>query len=92
MPITLVGLQALSVEIATTVSILRRNSLITRTIFSAPSMFVRTASYGKYSQAGTCFRAAALTKCQRLQEPVPPNENREYLRLQIEVFVQNCDM
>ena len=57
---TLVGLQALSVEIATTVSIFSRSSFIARTIFSAPSMFVRTASYGKYSQAGTCFNAAAL--------------------------------
>ena len=60
MPMTLVGLHALSVEIATTVSIFSCNSLIARTMFSAPSMFVRTASYGKYSHAGTCLSAAAL--------------------------------
>ena len=60
MPITLTGLQALSVEMPTTVSTGRRCSRMARTMFSGPPMFVCTASKGKYSQVGTCFSAAAL--------------------------------
>ena len=60
MPMTLTGLHALSVETPTTVSTGRSSSRMARTMFSAPSMLVRTASYGKYSQVGTCLSAAAL--------------------------------
>ncbi len=59
-PITLTGLQALSVEMPTTVSTGSRCSRIARTMFSGPPMLVRTASNGKYSQVGTCLSAAAL--------------------------------
>ncbi len=59
-PITLTGLQALSVETPTTVSTGRSCSWMARTMFSGPAMLVITASNGKYSQVGTCFSAAAL--------------------------------
>jgi len=36
-------------------------SIAASIIFSAPSIFVLTASIGLYSQVGTCFRAAAWT-------------------------------
>ena len=58
MPITLMGLQALSVETARTVCV-RSDRRAARTTFSAPSTFVATAWLGKYSQVGTCFIAAA---------------------------------
>ena len=60
MPITFTGLHALSVDIPTTVPTGRPSSWIERTMFSGPSMLVRTASKGKYSHVGTCFSAAAL--------------------------------
>ena len=58
MPITLIGLQALSVEMPTTVCA-RSERRAARTTFSAPSTFVATAWLGKYSHVGTCFIAAA---------------------------------
>ncbi len=58
MPITLIGLQALSVE--TPISVWVRSERRTaRARFAAPSTFVAVASAGKYSQVGTCFIAAA---------------------------------
>ena len=60
-PITLTGLQALSVEMPTTASTWRALVRTARTSASAPSTLVRTASMGKYSQVGTCFSAAACT-------------------------------
>ena len=61
MPITLTGLQALSVEIADHgLDAAGSCSRMARTMFSGPPMLVCTASKGKYSQVGTCFSAAAL--------------------------------
>ena len=59
MPMTLIGLHALSVEMPTTVSTRELAAIVARTSSSAPMTFVRTASTGKYSQVGTCFSAAA---------------------------------
>ena len=59
MPMTLIGLHALSVDTPATTFTGRRCSRIARTRLSAPMTFVATASSGKYSQDGTCFSAAA---------------------------------
>ena len=58
MPITLIGLHALSVETPTSVWV-RFERRAARTRFWAPITFVATACSGKYSQVGTCFIAAA---------------------------------
>ena len=60
MPMALTGRQALSVDTPTTVSTGRSFSLTARMMLAAPSTLVRVASSGKYSQDGTCLRAAAL--------------------------------
>ena len=59
-PITLTGLHALSVETPTTTSTLPA-SRTARARFAAPPVLVRNASWGKYSQVGTCLSAAAWT-------------------------------
>ena len=59
MPITLTGLQALSVEIASATSTSAPGERIARTTLLAPRTFVFTASMGSYSHEGTCLRAAA---------------------------------
>ena len=59
MPMTLMGLQALSVEMPITASTRELAAMVARTSASAPMTFVRTASTGKYSHVGTCFSAAA---------------------------------
>ena len=61
MPIVLTGLHALSVETPTTVSIGSAMLLDGADDVLGASMLVRTASYGKYSQVGTCLSAAAFT-------------------------------
>ena len=60
MPITFTGLQALSVLIPTTVSTAYPFSIIALTMFTAPIQLDKIAWSGKYSQTGTCFKAAAL--------------------------------
>ena len=60
-PMTFTGSQALSVETPTTVSTGCPCSRMARTMFTAPTQFVSSACSGKYSQVGTCLRAAALT-------------------------------
>src|SRR5438876_9085738 len=58
-PMTFIGLHALSVETATAVSTVDSSLRMARTTLEAPMTFVLTASSGAYSQDGTCFSAAA---------------------------------
>ena len=59
MPMTLIGLHALSVEMPMTASTRPSAATTARTSASAPRTLVLIASVGKYSQVGTCFSAAA---------------------------------